>query len=101
MVDLEKLAALRRELSTYNATLIAVSKTKPLEAIELAYKNGQKNFGENYVQELCDKHDALPKDIEWHFIGHLQTNKIKQITPFVTLIHGIDSKKLLTEVNKQ
>lgn len=82
-------------------TLVAVSKTKPNEAILEAYKAGQRDFGENYVQELVDKHEQLPKDIHWHFIGHLQSNKVKYIAPFVHLIHGIDSLKLLQEVNKQ
>lgn len=84
-----------------NVTLVAVSKTKPTEAISEAYAAGQKDFGENYVQELCDKHEQLPKDIRWHFIGHLQSNKVKYIAPFVYLIHGIDSFRLLEEVNKQ
>lgn len=82
-------------------TLVAVSKTKPKEAILEAYNAGQKDFGENYVQELVDKHEQLPKDIRWHFIGHLQSNKIKYIAPFVHLIHGVDSFKLLEEINKQ
>lgn len=81
--------------------LVAVSKYHPIEAIEEAYRAGQRIFGESKAQELLTKHDALPKDIEWHFIGHLQTNKIKYIVPYVTLIHGIDSYRLLAEVNKQ
>lgn len=84
-----------------HVTLVAVSKTKPNEAVLEAYNAGQKDFGENYVQELVDKHEQLPKDIQWHFIGHLQSNKVKYIAPFVHLIHGIDSFKLLEEVNKQ
>jgi len=84
-----------------NVTLVAVSKTKPVSAIEEAYALGQRIFGENKVQELCDKHDLLPKDIEWHMIGHLQRNKVKYITPFVSLIHGVDSERLLREINKQ
>lgn len=82
-------------------TLIAVSKTKPNELILEAYGAGQKDFGENYVQELVDKHEQLPKDINWHFIGHLQSNKVKYIAPFVHLIHGVDSFRLLQEINKQ
>lgn len=82
-------------------TLIAVSKTKSNREIIEAYEAGQREFGENYVQELCDKHDQLPKDIHWHFIGHLQTNKVKFIAPFVHLIHSVDSLKLLKEINKQ
>ena len=84
-----------------NIALIAVSKTKPLEDIKALYDLGQRDFGENYVQELADKYEALPKDIRWHFIGHLQTNKVKFIAPFVSLIHGADSFKLLQEINKQ
>ncbi len=84
-----------------HVSLIAVSKTKPNEAILEAYNAGQREFGENYVQELVDKHEQLPKDIHWHFIGHLQSNKVKFIAPFVHLIHGIDSLKLLQEVDKQ
>lgn len=82
-------------------TLVAVSKTKPNEAIEEAYAAGQRVFGENKVQELVAKHETLPKDIEWHMIGHLQSNKVKYIAPFVHLIHGVDSLKLLKEINKQ
>lgn len=82
-------------------TLVAVSKTKPDELILEAYNCGQKDFGENYVQELVDKHQRLPKDINWHFIGHLQSNKVKYIAPFVYLIHGVDSLKLLKEINKE
>jgi hypothetical protein len=81
--------------------LIAVSKTKPVEAIQQLYNLGHKHFGENYVQELVAKQASLPKDIYWHFIGHLQSNKVKYIAPFVYCIHSIDSYKLLLEVNKQ
>jgi pyridoxal phosphate enzyme (YggS family) len=82
-------------------TLVAVSKTKPIEDILELYNFGERDFGENYVQELVEKADQLPKDIRWHFIGHLQTNKVKQIVPFVYLIQGVDSVKLLNEINKQ
>lgn len=82
-------------------TLVAVSKTKPNELIKEAYDAGQRDFGENYVQELTSKYEQLPKDIRWHFIGHLQSNKVKYIAPFVHLIHGVDSLKLLAEINKQ
>lgn len=82
-------------------TLVAVSKTKTNEAILEAYNAGQRIFGENKVQELVQKHEDLPKDIEWHLIGHLQTNKVKYIAPFVDLIHAVDSFKLLKEINKQ
>ena len=81
--------------------LVAVSKFHPNEAIMEAYEAGQRIFGESKVQEMTQKYESLPKDIEWHFIGHLQTNKIKYMVPYVTLIHGIDSYKLLAEVNKQ
>ena len=84
-----------------NVTLVAVSKTKPNEDLLEAYACGQCDFGENYVQELVDKYQTLPKDIRWHMIGHLQSNKVKYIAPFVHLIHGVDSLKLLTEINKQ
>lgn len=83
------------------ATLVAVSKTKPVEDILELYNLGQRDFGENYVQELVDKQAVLPKDIRWHFIGHLQSNKVKYIAPFVYLIHGVDSESLLKEINKQ
>ncbi len=82
-------------------TLVAVSKTKPSQLILEAYNAGQRDFGENYVQELVDKATQLPKDIRWHFIGHLQSNKVKYIAPFVYLIHGVDSFNLLKEINKQ
>ncbi|MBP6687841.1 MAG: YggS family pyridoxal phosphate-dependent enzyme [Lacibacter sp.] len=81
--------------------LVAVSKTKPVEDILELYELGQRDFGENYVQELVDKQAVLPKDIRWHFIGHLQSNKVKYIAPFVHLIHGVDSLKLLKEINKE
>jgi pyridoxal phosphate enzyme (YggS family) len=81
--------------------LVAVSKTKPSELIQEAYKAGQRIFGENRVSELAEKAEQLPKDIEWHMIGHLQSKKVKTIAPFVSLIHGVDSFKLLKEINKQ
>ncbi len=84
-----------------NVTLIAVSKTKPVSDLQDAYDAGQRIFGENKALEMRDKHQALPDDIQWHFIGHLQTNKIKYIAPFVTLIHAIDSLSLLEAVNKE
>jgi len=82
-------------------TLVAVSKTKPVSDLQEAYDAGQRAFGENYPQEMRDKHEVLPQDIQWHFIGHLQTNKIKYIIPFVTLIHSIDTANLLEAVNKE
>jgi pyridoxal phosphate enzyme (YggS family) len=92
---------LQQELGPIGVKLIAVSKTKPIEDIQEAYETGQRAFGENLVQELVDKYERLPKDIEWHLIGHLQTNKVKYIAPFITLIHGVDSFKVLKEINKQ
>ena len=89
------------DLKAKGITLVAVSKTKPVEDILELYNLGHRDFGENYVQELVDKQQQLPQDIRWHFIGHLQSNKIKYIAPFARLIHGIDSFKLLKEVNKQ
>lgn len=89
------------EVRHSNATLIAISKTKPDEDLMEAYQAGQRDFGENKVQEMCGKYERLPKDIRWHMVGHLQTNKIKYIVPFVYLIHGVDSVKLLKEINKE
>ena len=83
------------------ATLVAVSKTKPNEDLMAAYEAGQRIFGENKVQELTNKYETLPKDIEWHMIGHLQSNKVKYIAPFVSLIHGVDTMKLLKTINKE
>ena len=82
-------------------SLVAVSKTKPVELIKNAYDCGQRDFGENKVQELVNKFELLPKDIKWHMIGHLQRNKVKYIAPFVCLIHSVDSVRLLNEINKQ
>lgn len=84
-----------------HVTLVAVSKTKPVSDLLEAYHAGQRVFGENYVQELVEKEQQMPKDIKWHFIGHLQSRKVKLIAPFVSLIHGVDSFKLLQEINKQ
>lgn len=96
----ENLDKIRKSIPK-DVTLVAVSKTKPNRAILEAYEIGQRIFGENKVQELVDKYEALPKDIEWHMIGHLQRNKVKYIAPFVGLIHGGDSFRLLKEINKQ
>ena len=90
-----------RAIVPENVTLIAVSKTKPVSDLQEAYDAGQRIFGENKALEMRDKHQVLPDDIKWHFIGHLQTNKIKYIAPFVTLIHSIDSASLLESVNKE
>ena len=84
-----------------HVTLVAVSKTKPISDIKEAYSAGQRIFGENKIQEMVDKYDALPKDIEWHMIGHLQSNKVKYMAHFVNLIHGVDKFKTLKEINKQ
>ncbi len=100
-VNSEEYKKIEREIKEKNVTLVAVSKTKPVEDILELYKLGQRDFGENYVQELVEKYEQLPKDIRWHFIGHLQSNKVKQIAPFISLIHSVDSEKLLKEINKQ
>ena len=100
-INIDAYNTILKELSSKNVMLVAVSKTKPTTDIEALYALGQKDFGENYVQELVDKQAALPKDIRWHFIGHLQSNKVKYIAPFVHLIQGVDSLKLLQEINKQ
>ena len=99
-INIEKYNTIIKELKN-KATLVAVSKTKPAEDIQALYDLGQRDFGENYVQELIEKEALLPKDIHWHFIGHLQSNKVKYIAPFVHLIHGVDSLSLLKEINKQ
>lgn len=99
-INIETYKSIIAELNG-RAQLVAVSKTKPVEDIRAFYDLGQRDFGENYVQELMEKEAVLPKDIRWHFIGHLQTNKVKYIAPFVYLVHGIDSPALLKEINKQ
>ena len=86
---------------SHDIKLVAVSKNRTLDEILDAYKNGQVIFGENKVQELVNKYKKLPKDIEWHMIGHLQTNKVKEIAPFISLIHSVDSEKLIKEINKR
>ncbi len=96
----EALKQIRSELPE-GVRLVAVSKFHPNEAIMEAYEAGQRIFGESKAQEMTAKHESLPKDIEWHFIGHLQTNKVKYIVPYVTLIHGVDSYKLLADIDKQ
>ena len=100
-VNKEAYTNLLNELQQKNVTLVAVSKTKTVEDILELYALGQKDFGENYVQELLEKQAKLPADIRWHFIGHLQSNKVKLIVPFIHLIHSVDSFKLLNEINKQ
>ncbi|TDQ79961.1 YggS family pyridoxal phosphate-dependent enzyme [Sphingobacterium yanglingense] len=91
----------QQELNPIGVTLVAISKTKPVEDIQEAYDAGQRIFGENMVQELVEKQEKLPQDIQWHLVGHLQTNKVKYIAPFITLIQSVDSLKLLIEINKQ
>lgn len=100
-INTEQYLQLTALASQQHATLVAVSKTKPVADIQALYQLGQRDFGENYVQELTEKQTQLPTDIRWHFIGHLQTNKVKYIAPFVHLVHGVDSLKLLQEINKQ
>jgi pyridoxal phosphate enzyme (YggS family) len=97
----ENLLSLKNTFINPACLLVAVSKTHPVDAIREAYELGVRDFGENKVQELEEKQAVLPKDIRWHFIGHLQSNKVKYIAPFIYLIHGVDSLKLLTEINKQ
>ena len=92
--------SLQTDFKPINVKLVAVSKTKPIEDIQQAYDAGQRVFGENMVQELVEKQELLPKDIEWHLIGHLQTNKIKYIAPFISMIQSVDTLKLLKEINK-
>jgi PLP dependent protein len=99
-INKEKYQEILAKLNS-KVTLVAVSKTKPAEDILEMYNIGQRDFGENYVQELKEKYELLPKDIRWHYIGHLQSNKVKYIAPFVHLIHGVDSLNLLKEINKQ
>ena len=95
-----KIDEIKKAISS-DVTLVAVSKTKPIEMIQQAMQRGHLDFGENKVQELVEKHEALPKEINWHMIGHLQRNKVKYIAPFVHLIHGADSERLINEINKQ
>ena len=96
----QNIKKIKKDLSK-GVKLVAVSKTKPLEAILEAYDSGHRVFGENKAQELVQKYEELPKDIEWHFIGHLQSNKVKYIAPFVHLMHSVDSLKLLKVINKE
>jgi len=96
----DNIISLKKETDNLHVILLAVSKTKPPEDIQQAYDAGQRIFGENQVQELVDKYEILPKDIQWHLIGHLQSNKVKYIAPFISLIQSIDSLKLLQEINK-
>jgi PLP dependent protein len=100
-VNIQKYNEIINTLTLKQVQLVAVSKVQPSQAIQQLYNAGQRDFGENYVQELVDKQASLPQDIHWHFIGHLQRNKVKYIAPFVYLIHGVDSLNLLKEINKE
>ena len=100
-VNKEKYNEIISELTQKNVNLIAVSKLQSVQDIEEMYALGQRDFGENYVQELIEKHEKLPKDIRWHFIGHLQRNKVKYLAPFIHLVQGVDSFNLLKEINKE
>ena len=100
MAIAENLHSIKNTLSK-SVTLVAVSKTKPISDLKEAYDAGQRIFGENKIQEMAEKWEQMPKDIQWHMIGHVQTNKVKFMAPFVNLIHGVDSLKLLEEINKQ
>jgi PLP dependent protein len=100
-VNKEAYKKLINELTPHHVTLVAVSKTKPVSDIKELYDLGHRDFGENYVQELVEKQVLSPEDIRWHYIGHLQSNKVKYIAPFVHLIHGVDSLKLILEIDKQ
>ena len=101
MPDLKKLDAVLKELEPYKATLVAVSKTKPVADIVTVLNYGHLHFGENYVQELVSKHPLVSDTVKWHFIGHLQSNKVKAIARFIHLIHGVDSLSVIKEINKQ
>ncbi|OAV45342.1 YggS family pyridoxal phosphate-dependent enzyme [Lewinella sp. 4G2] len=101
MLNVEMYQAVKAEVESANATLVAVTKRQPLEVIQALYDLGQRDFGENRVPELVEKHAALPKDIRWHFIGHLQRNKVKAIAPFIHLIHSGDSARLILEIAKE
>ncbi len=102
MIDIKSnLNEFNSELAETKCKLVAVSKTKPVELLQIAYDAGTRIFGENKAQEMASKYEELPKDINWHFIGHLQTNKVKYIAPFVGLVHSVDSLKVLKEINKR
>jgi pyridoxal phosphate enzyme (YggS family) len=100
-VNFSNYEAIKAQCARHNAQLVAVSKLKPVSTIKELYDAGHRDFGENYVQELMEKQPQLPEDVRWHFIGHLQSNKVKYIAGFVHLIHGVDSQKLLKEISKQ
>ena len=96
----KNLQKIKKEIGQ-NVLVVAVSKTKPIDYIKKAYETGHRDFGENKIQEMTSKHNSLPKDINWHMIGHIQTNKVKYLAPYVSLIHSLDSLKLAKEINKQ
>lgn len=96
----KNLQKIKKEIGQ-NVLVVAVSKTKPIDYIKKAYETGHRDFGENKIQEMTTKHNSLPKDINWHMIGHIQTNKVKYLAPYVSLIHSLDSLKLAKEINKQ
>lgn len=100
-MDIQAYNRVVKEIQSAGAQLVAVSKTKPVEDIKVLYEAGQRVFGENKVQEMVEKYEQLPADIQWHMIGHLQRNKVKYIAPFVSLIHGVDSERLYREIEKQ
>ena len=97
----ENITKIKETTKNFDYTLVAVSKTKPIEVLQEAYDANQRVFGENKVQELCEKYEALPKDIEWHMIGHLQSNKVEYIAAFISLVHAVDSVTLLKKINKR
>lgn len=98
---MDTLDKINQKLKEYNAKLVSVSKTHPVDAIQKIYDRGQRIFGENRVQEILEKKDSLPTDIQWHMIGNLQRNKVKYIAPFISMIHSVDSERLLKEIQKQ
>jgi len=97
----ENLASVNKDLAGFGARLILVTKTQPVSRLLEAYEAGQRAFGENLAQEMTEKHPQLPPDVEWHFVGHLQSNKVKSVAPYVSMIHSVDSLNLLKEINKQ
>lgn len=101
MINQRQYLDLKAYTDERNVGLVAISKTKPVSQLMEAYELGQRIFGENKAQEMADKHPQMPEDVEWHFVGHLQRNKVKTIAPFVSLIHSVDSEKLLSEINKE
>ncbi len=101
MINQQQYLDLKAYTDNHNVGLVAISKTKPVSQLREAYELGQRIFGENKAQEMADKHPQMPEDVEWHFVGHLQRNKVKTIAPFVSLVHSVDSEKLLGEIHKE